>query len=1087
MKSFLGRQGLTIALCLLILHGDAFAARSQLRAGHIRDYDFSSHKHDEDTRVIDLFQAKYQKPKQSLIKNADLVVSGNQLNRTLMSSRLLGKVSHEDHLAIVNAIQFGKPLRDLQSNFMKRASKMDSAEILEKLGDKVPEEVVAIVKSTRTQRTGQPFSEDSITKARNILNGMIYDAQLELDQKLIECKTFELMNKGNQGQVNNDLARLASQISDLAKMQTEARATIQNSDDEVEALEEKLAAETKSYLLVKAEDDIEMAKRKADVAIAEFIMSVTICEDKKPPAFAQKSSEPASIGIMKCQGDQDMFHFEDPKIEAEAQKSLTPDARKRLQKWLNDVHDHAMLQTGSKDSPDSDGDAADADGSDEPDFVTDEIDASTKLHEQPEVRSSSKQQPDNKAAEQPKHATALAPPRPPTGLVVAAKVAAATAAAQKPDSLMPPKCVLTKTNCGLLHDNMSILWGKWKDLQDELQAKMDEDKDAFEAMKKDLNQQKQTIVTAKGNAETSLAEAISMSNSDVEEQSAKQKELRFLVKQFNAVWGECKRAISEIVFTDICGVKKVRGDISKKSTKVGCAECKDQITDCEVDEWTPGLCSVECDDLCKKDGTKPDGSVCGGTQVLNRKVVVENNEYGVKCVPLSNSRSCSQILCPINCKMSPFSGFSKCTKECEGGLQSRTRSIEKKPKNGGDMCDATQEAQSCNTGSCTRDCTLKEWTLWGPCSQACGGGFQERFRHIKVPTRGDGKCFKKASNHRFQTQACNPQPCIGDEKCMAKMDVILAIDGSGSLRESGYQTLKDFAVAYVKRLKKKAYGQHAVKIGVVQFGNGQILKDKSGESTVSAAKMISGISSDKKKVISKIEATQWEKGFTNLAQVFATAEAMQMNGRKKAYTQIVIISDGKPSFKFSTKNEAQKLKDKGVNIFFININAAPNPKDETYLKNEIVSQPWKINYLLIPGLTKLKREMDRWVGEALVQTCPKALSPSQVKAQAEANGFKLIKEGMWCGETKGAKPEEDPLHEFMGIMPTVAQCMETVSAMEGKFFTYGTETGKKPNNQGHCYLEAATSLSECEGKWVKGPTNFYEVVLLDIEGEGEAK
>lgn len=174
-------------------------------------------------------------------------------------------------------------------------------------------------------------------------------------------------------------------------------------------------------------------------------------------------------------------------------------------------------------------------------------------------------------------------------------------------------------------------------------------------------------------------------------------------------------------------------------------------------------------------------------------------------------------------------------------------------------------------------------------------------------------------------------------------------------------------------------------------------------------------------------------------------------------------------------------------FFFININAAPNPKDETYLKNEIVSQPWKINYLLIPGLTKLKREMDRWVGEALVQTCPKALSPSQVKAQAEANGFKLIKEGMWCGETKGAKPEEDPLHEFMGIMPTVAQCMETVSAMEGKFFTYGTETGKKPNNQGHCYLEAATSLSECEGKWVKGPTNFYEVVLLDIEGEGEAK
>merc|ERR1719463_193294 len=105
----------------------------------------------------------------------------------------------------------------------------------------MPTEVAVMVKSTKTQRTGQPLSEDSITKARNILNGMVYDATLALDQKLIECKTFELMNKGNQGQVNNDLARLASQISDLAKMQTEARSTIQNSDDEVEALEEKLA------------------------------------------------------------------------------------------------------------------------------------------------------------------------------------------------------------------------------------------------------------------------------------------------------------------------------------------------------------------------------------------------------------------------------------------------------------------------------------------------------------------------------------------------------------------------------------------------------------------------------------------------------------------------------------------------------------------------------------------------------------------------------------------------------------------------------------------------------------------------------
>lgn len=1063
-----------MALCLLMLGGEAFAARGKLRAGQIRHHDLDDHKHVGDKNVFDQFHGHSvgHINKQSLIKNADLVVSGNYMNRSLTSSRLLGKMSQEDLLAIVNAIQFGKPLRELQSSLMKRASNMDAVEIVEKLGDKVPTEVAAMVKSTQTKRTGQPLSEDSITKARNILNGMVYDATLALDQKLIECKTFELMNKGNQAQVKNDLARIASQISDLAKMQADARMTMQNCDDEVEALEEKLKQETKAYNLVKAEDDIEMTKRKADVAIAEFILGVTICEDKKPPGFVQKgSSEPATIGIMKCAGDQDEFHFEDPKIEAQAQKSLTPEARKRLQQWLSDVHDHAFLQTNSQDSPDSDDDTDDAEDLDDLDAEADEIDAApTALHEQTQVHDSFANQKPKEGKAKP----AVVPPPP-------ASAAAMPPKSPKSDPLKPPKCVLSKTNCGLLHDNMSLLWGKWKDLVDELQAKMDEDKDAFDALKKDLNQQKQTIVTAKGNAETSLAEATSLTNSDVEEQTAKQKEERFLVKQFNTVWGECKRSISEIMFTDICGVLVVRGTLSKKSTKVGCPDCKDQIVDCEVDDWIPGLCSVPCDDECKKDGTRKDGSVCGGTQVLNRQVVLNNNEFGVKCPPLTNSRSCSQFLCPINCKMSTFSDWSKCTKECEQGLQARTRSVVTKPKNGGEQCDATQEAQSCNTGSCTRDCTLKKWTPWSPCSQACGGGFQERNKHIKVPTRGDGKCPKKTSKKRFEKRKCNTQPCVGDEQCMAKMDVILAIDGSGSLKESGYQVLKDFAIAYVKRLESKAYGRNAVKVGVVQFGNGQLLKEKdSTETTVSAAKMICSISSDFKKVTGKIDATTWEKGFTNLAQVFATAETMQMNGRKKAYTQVVIMSDGKPSFKFSTKNEAQKLKDKGVNIFFININSGPNPKDEKFLKKEIVSQPWQVNYLLVPGLQKLKREMDRWVGEALVQTCPKALSPSQQEALAEEQGFKLIKEGRWCGETKGAKPNEDPLHVFMGVMASPAECMEAVSAMEGKFFTYGTETGKKPNNQGSCYMETAKDIAECEGKWVKGPTDFYEVMILDI-------
>merc|ERR1719329_155510 len=120
--------------------------------------------------------------------------------------------------------------------------------------------------------------------------------------------------------------------------------------------------------------------------------------------------------------------------------------------------------------------------------------------------------------------------------------------------------------------------------------------------------------------------------------------------------------------------------------------------------------------------------------------------------------------------MSAWSGWSKCTADCEGGVQGHTRSVLHKPKNGGMTCNTVQESRPCNTGSCDRDCTLATWTDYSPCSVACGGGFRERFRHVLVPTRGFGKCPKKTSGFRYEREGCNEHECTGDEVCVAKQD-----------------------------------------------------------------------------------------------------------------------------------------------------------------------------------------------------------------------------------------------------------------------------------------------------------------------------
>merc|ERR1719353_289760 len=115
--------------------------------------------------------------------------------------------------------------------------------------------------------------------------------------------------------------------------------------------------------------------------------------------------------------------------------------------------------------------------------------------------------------------------------------------------------------------------------------------------------------------------------------------------------------------TELCALRKIRGDLFKKM-KPG---HNGFFTDCEVSAWTPEECTKQC---------------AGGTQRISRSIMT-HAAGGAKCLPLAAERSCNHAPCPVNCVLSEWSGCSKCSAKCGGGLQGRVRDVKMAMQHGG--------------------------------------------------------------------------------------------------------------------------------------------------------------------------------------------------------------------------------------------------------------------------------------------------------------------------------------------------------------------------------------------------------------------
>jgi len=356
-------------------------------------------------------------------------------------------------------------------------------------------------------------------------------------------------------------------------------------------------------------------------------------------------------------------------------------------------------------------------------------------------------------------------------------------------------------------------------------------------------------------------------------------------------------------------------------------------------------------------------------------------------LPLGAVKKCNLQPCPVDCKVSTWSGWSKCSAECGGGVQQRLREVKRAMKYGGKPCGETSETKACNGQSCEADCELGTWTRWGGCSKDCDGGTRKRAKFVAKQAEGSGKCPGKWSSKRLQFRKCNMRRCkmpaaIKGKKapltltCQKKLDVVFLIDGSGSLGKRGWKAEMKAAQMFVDAFSQP--GSQA-NMAVVLYSGPRTWggvrkcvgrnKRKVDMKKTCKINSVTHFTKDFKKVKALITGLEWPRGSTLTSLALATAKAELSLGRKSAKSVVVVITDGRPLSYRNTYYAARSLR-KSARLVWVPVTKYAPLR---FIKR-VATRRWQENVVKVrsfKALARAKTPINRIVANICPRSSPK--------------------------------------------------------------------------------------------------------------------
>lgn len=487
--------------------------------------------------------------------------------------------------------------------------------------------------------------------------------------------------------------------------------------------------------------------------------------------------------------------------------------------------------------------------------------------------------------------------------------------------------------CEILYDAVGQMVGEISDAASAQNTFVDNEEHRCKTEAERLEAQIGDETTTLSNNQIALSEATEKLD-DTEEKMRKRVE-QFLGLRDDLVgrMTECNVNLRQI-FEEMCSLITIRDELFKMSG------VNVFMQDCEVGDWTAKECTKSCG---------------GGMQQFMREITQEQY-FGAACPPLMKEGMCNMDPCPINCVYeNDWSGWTACSADCGGGVMQRVRSIKIQDEYQGKQCEATQGDIQCNVGACDVDCVLGHWSEWSGCSKLCDGGVQTRRKGEAEAALGNGLCSDpdetdekaEGGGSRFEERPCNADKCVDDLTCNTRLDIVFALDGSGSVGSRGWNSEVKFTRDMVGRIELDY--DLASQVGIVLFAK--------------KVSLVHTLSADPAALETAIGAMRFPRGYTNTGGALMLAKKELEGGRTGVPGVIFIVTDGKPTWGLNMDFAANELKRAGTRLFFVGV--GPSVTQGQNNKNMLrwASKPSNQNFVGMKNFAQLEEKVSSLVAD----------------------------------------------------------------------------------------------------------------------------